>query len=182
MKIAITGALLFLLTSTTAHAIDGWVADAGPVFLTKAGELSGGGVLQSDVGYALRGRLRYSFGVLAVGGDFQTSSQKVTRGGIESLDGNYLGVTATLHPVEVLGILPYGEVGLGKVAFGDDSIIDDGGMASTYGLGVRIGLISRLGLDAGFRIMRQGGLRAQGIAQELKYDPKLFSVMVSLDL
>ena len=168
--------------------VEGWNVDGGIVLLTKAGRLRvGTGVFESDTGRAVRGRLKHGLGFLAVGLDVQTSSQKF--GGTapatapDNLSATFVGLSATVHPVTLLGLTPYGEVGLGKLFFSDERIESDGGsVASTYGLGVRVGLGMRLRLDAGFRLMSQGGLRTEGVAEEFKYDPKLFSLLLSLQL
>lgn len=181
-------AVLVLGPSAGWCQVSGWNLDGGVVWLTKSGRLRvGDGVFESDTGRAVRGRLRHGFGIVAVGADVQTSSQKF--GGTapatapSSLSATFVGLCATAHPVTLLGLTPYGEVGLGKLFFSDERIEAGGGVkASTYGLGVRLGLGPRLKLDTSFRLMRQSGLRTEGVAEEFKYDPKLFSLMLSLTL
>jgi hypothetical protein len=178
----------FFAPSRATAQVEGWNLDGGIVLLTKSGRLTlGSGVFESDTGRAVRGRLRHGFGLAAVGLDVQTSSQKF--GGTapssapSSLSATFVGLSATAHPVTLLGLTPYGEVGLGKLFFADERIDAGGGIkASTYGVGVRIGLAPRLRLDTSFRILRQSGLKLEGVTDDLKYDPKLFSLLLSLQL
>jgi hypothetical protein len=180
-------AAMVVLPSAAWCQVDGWNVDGGIVLLTKSGELHiGSSVFESDTGRAVRGRLKRGLGFVAFGLDVQTSSQKF--GGTappsapSTLSATFVGLSATAHPVTLLGLTPYGEVGLGKLFFSDERIDAGGGVASTYGIGLRLGLGAHLKLDSAFRLMQQTGLHTEGVAEELKYDPKLFSLMVSLQL
>jgi hypothetical protein len=179
----------FVLSSSPAWCqVNGVNLDGGFVYLTKAGSLHiGSGVFESDTGHAVRGRVRLGFGWLAVGADVQSSSQKLgattTATAPSSLSATYVGLNGTVHPITLLGFTPYGEAGIGKLFFSDERIDAGGGVkAVSYGLGLRMGLLPRLHLDGSFRIQRQGGLHASGVTDEFKYDPKLFSLMLSLRL
>jgi hypothetical protein len=173
--------------ATAAAQLEGLRLEGGPVFLTKAGRLNfGTGSLESDAGWALRGRLAYGLGALSIAGDFQASNQdygeSARPGAPKNLNTTFIGITAALHPVTLAFVTPYAEVGLGKLFFKDEAISGDTGIrASTYGLGVRMGG-ERVGLDVEARLMRQSGLRVRGTVEDFKYDPKLFSVMLSLKL
>lgn len=181
-------ACLVLATSEASAQVEGWNVDGGVVLLTRSGKLRvGTGVFESDTGRAVRGRIKHGLGWIAIGVDVQTSSQRF--GGTapatapSSLSATFVGLSATAHPISLLGLTPYGEVGLGKLFFADETIDAGGGIkASTYGLGVRMGLAPRIKVDASLRVMRQSGLRADGLSEEFKYDPKLFSLMLSLQL
>jgi hypothetical protein len=184
----LAAAVLVLGPSAAWCQVSGWNLEGGVVWLTKSGSLRiGDGVFESDTGRAVRGRVRRGFGIVALGVDVQTSSQKF--GGTapptapSSLSSTFIGLSATAHPVTLMGLTPYGEVGIGRLFFSDERIDEGGGVkATSYGVGLRLGLGPRVGLDAGFRILRQSGLRVEGVANELKYDPKLFSLMVTLQL
>jgi hypothetical protein len=187
-RLACAVAVLALAPSAAWCQVEGWNLDGGVVWLTRSGKLRiGSSVFESDTGRAVRGRLKRGFGWVAVGADVQTSSQKF--GGTapdtapESLSATFVGLSATAHPVTLMGLTPYGEVGLGRLFFTDERIDEGGGVGATsYGVGLRLGLGPRLKVDTSFRILRQSGLRVEGVADELKYDPKLFSLMLSLQL
>jgi hypothetical protein len=162
--------------------------EGGPVFLTKAGAIRAGrSELESDSGFALRGRVRYGMGPVSIAAEVQSSNQKyrtpAAPGAPDTLDATFLGAVAALHPFKAGAVAPYGEIGLGRLFFGDDRIAtDNGSTASTYTLGVVLGGESRVALDVGLRLMRLDRLTARGIVGEFKYDPKLFSVLLSIRL
>ena len=162
--------------------------EGGPVFLTHAGSFTfGSSEIDSDAGYAFRGRVRYGFGIISVAGEIQESSQNYgmppTPSAPQNLSATFLGATAAVHPFKLAGIAPYGEIGLGKLFFKDQSIsTDQGSTAAIYGIGVGIGLSGRIGLDVGFRLVRLGNLTAQGVATQFDYDPKEVSVLLSFKL
>jgi hypothetical protein len=186
----LVGALLLALSPLKAQAqVDGLRLEAGVVLLTKAGAITfGTSEFESDAGVAFRGRLRYGLGFVSIAADVQTSAQKYgivvpAPGAPQNLNSTFLGATVALHPFSFVGIAPYAEVGLGKLFFSDQSIsTTNGSTASTYALGATIGGRGRIGLDVGLRLMRLSNLTAQGIPGEFNYDPKLFSVMLSLRL
>lgn len=168
--------------------VQGFRIDAGPVFLTKSGHfVLGSGEIESDAGVAIRGRVRYGFGRVSVAADAESSSQEYGRparpGAPDNLNATFLGVTGAVHPFKIAGIAPYAEIGLGKLFFADEKISTESGLkASSYGLGVVFGGESRLALDLGLRLMRQTGLTVRGVAGDFKYDPKLFSALLSIRL
>ncbi len=178
---------LMTLTPALARAqVEGLQLSGGAVLLTKAGQLSvGPSAIQSDVGYAVRGRLRYGFGVVSVAGEVQSSSQKygadVSAGAPASLNATYIGATGALHPVSLLGLTPYGELGVGSLSFSDDTLKGKGGAVATFGLGTQMNLAPRVALDLSLRLMQKSFTYAP-LGRELKYDPKLFSVMLTLSL
>lgn len=179
----------FALFPAAARAqVQGLRVEGGPVFLTKSGKLSfGPSEIESDAGFAIRGRLRYGFGALSIAADLQASNQKYGKaaapGAPKDLDATFIGAVGALHPFKIAGVAPYAEIGVGRLSFSDGAISEDGGVrASSYGLGVFLGGEGRLAADVELRLMRQTGLKVQGTAQEFKYDPKLFSVMLSLRL
>jgi hypothetical protein len=184
----LAAAVLMLGPSAAWSQVSGWNLDGGVVWLTKSGSLTiGNSVFESDTGRAVRGRFKRGFGIVALGLDVQTSSQKF--GGTapptapSSLSSTFIGLSATAHPVTLMGLTPYGEVGIGRLFFSDERIDEGGGVkATSYGVGLRLGLGPRVRLDTSFRILRQSGLRVEGVADELKYDPKLFSLMLSLQI
>ena len=101
----------------------------------------------------------------------------------QKLNATFLGVTGAIHPFRVIGVAPYGEIGIGKLSYSDDAIsTDDGSPASVYGLGVVIAGEGRLGVDVSLRLVRQTSLTVEGITSDFKYDPKVFSVLLSLKL
>jgi Outer membrane protein beta-barrel domain len=181
-------ALALTLASAPAWAgIEGVRLEGGPVFLTRPGALPfGTSAIESDAGWALRGRLRIGLGAFSLAGEIQGSSQGFgapAPGGPENLNATFVGLTAGFHPVTLLRVTPYAEIGRGRLTFSDAAVEDDGGFdATTYGLGALIRLSDRVGLDASLRLLRQGGLHVSGVAADFKYDPKLFSVMLSLKL
>lgn len=184
--VTLTAALA--LAPVAAHAqVGGLSLEAGPAFLTKAGKLGvGTSAIESDAGLGLRAGLRLGLGSLSVVGEFQTASQDYpASSGVtpENLNARYLGVTAAFHPLTILRFTPYAEFGIGRLFFSDESITNDEGLKATHvGLGARLKLTDRLGLAAGFRLQRQGDLRIQGLADEFKYDPKIFSVLLTIQL
>jgi len=187
-RLVCAAAVLVIAPSAAWCQVSGWNIDGGVVWLTKSGTLHiGDGVFESDTGRAVRGRLKRGFGIAAVGLDLQTSSQKF--GGTappsapSSLSSTFVGLSATVHPVTLMGLTPYGEVGLGRLFFSDERIDEGGGVkATSYGVGVRLGLGPHFKIDGAFRVMQQKGLHVEGVADDLKYDPKLFSLMLSLEL
>jgi len=178
----------FASLSRTAFAqVEGFRLEGGPAFLTKSGTLSfSTGSIDSDSGYAIRGKLRYGFGALSLGAEVQASSQKygtVKPNAPESLSATFVGATAALHPFSLAAIAPYAEVGLGKLFFSDSRITgNDGIKASVYGLGVIFGGTGRLALGVDLRLMRETDLQVKDLGTSFKYDPKLFSVLLSLKL
>jgi hypothetical protein len=176
--------LLTLTPALVRAQVEGLQLSGGAVLITKAGKLSvGPGAIESDLGYAVRGRLRYGFGIASVAGDVQTSSQKYGAdvSAPSSLSATYIGVTGALHPVSVLGLMPYGELGVGSLAFSDATLKGKGGAVATLGLGTQVGLAPRVALDLSLRLRRKSFTYAP-LGRELKYDPKLFSVMLTLSL
>jgi hypothetical protein len=182
-------AILVVLAPVRAQAqVRGFRIEVGPVFLTKTGSFTfGPSEIESDAGFAFRGKLRYGFGALSLAADFQASAQDYGHppdpGAPDNLNAAFLGATAALHPFKIAGIAPYAEIGIGKLFFGDEKISTKGGLrASSYGLGVVLGGEGRVALDVGLRLMRETGLSAEGVVGEFKYDPKLFSVLLSIRL
>jgi len=168
--------------------VSGLRIEGGPAFLTKSGSLPfGTGAIESDAGIAIRARLRWGLGPLSVAGELQTSSQDYGQapapGAPTTLNATFLGVTGALHPFRIAGIAPYGEVGIGKLSYSDDTIsTEDSSHVSVYGLGVVIAGEGRFGLDVGLRLVRQTKLTVEGITDDFKYDPKVFSVLLSIKL
>lgn len=181
--------LTLILTPAAARAqVDGLRLEGGAVLLTKSGQIGvGPGAVESDAGFAVRGRIRYGFGWVSLAADVQGSNQKYGRpaapGAPEDLDATFVGAVGALHPISIAGFAPYVEIGLGRVFFAAEAInSDNGSTASSYGLGVMIGGGGRIALDVELRLQRLTGLTARGVSTEFKYDPKLFSVMLSLKL
>jgi hypothetical protein len=176
--------LLALLPGLAEAQVEGLQLSAGPVLLTKAGKLGvSTGALSSDLGYAVRGRVRYGFGLLSVAGELQSSSQKYGAD-VEApgqLSATYVGATGAIHPVKVVGIMPYGEVGVGSLSFTDAALKGKGGAVVTGGVGAQVSVAPRLALDLSLRLMRKT-FKVSGLSNEIKYDPKLFSVMLTLSL
>ncbi|MCU0242262.1 MAG: hypothetical protein MUF51_07545 [Vicinamibacteria bacterium] len=159
---------------------------AGGVWLTKAGEFTWGpGAIESDHGYAVRGRARYSFGMASVGLEAQSASQEYGANvkGVApwTLSSTYVGVVGAVHPIGLLGICPYAELGVGTLHFSDDVLNPESGPVFALGVGTKIGLAPRLSLDLGVRLMRKT-LRYPNLVQDIQYQPKLVSLMVSLAL
>jgi hypothetical protein len=181
-------ALVLGLSRTSLAQVDGLRVEGGVAFLTEAGGFTfGSGEINSDAGYAFRARVRYGFGFVSVAAEFQESSQKYGMPPVSSapqnLNTSFVGATAALHPFKFAGIVPYAEIGLGKLFFGDQSVsTSQGSTASVYGLGVGIGLSGRVGLDVGLRLVRLGNLTAQGIGTQFDYDPKEFGLTLSIKL
>ncbi len=181
---------LLLIPAAAAHAqTDGFSLEVGPAFLTKSGKLPfGTSAIESDAGWAIRGRLRYGIGALALAAEVQASNQNYgSEGqGIPSdLNSTYLGITGMFRPIKLGPIEPYAEVGIGRLSFSDESIAteDDSKTASTYGLGVIIAPGSgKIALDADLRLIRKTDLQFGGIGSKFKYDPKVFTVMVLVKL
>ena len=181
--------LALVLCPVAARAqVRGLRLEGGPAFLTKSGAIAlGPSAIESDSGFALRGRIRYGLGPVSIGADVQSSNQKygtpAAPGAPDTLDATFVGAVGALHPFKLGGIAPYGEIGLGRLFFGDEKIdTQNGSKASSYGLGVVLGGEGRVALDVGLRLMRLQGLTARGVVGEFKYDPKLFSVLLSLKL
>lgn len=168
--------------------VSGLRIEGGPAFLTKSGSLPfGTGAIESDAGIAIRARLRWGLGPLSVAGEIQTSSQDYGQapapGAPTTLNATFFGVTGALHPFRIAGIAPYGEVGIGKLSYSDDTIsTEDSSHVSVYGLGVVIAGEGRFGLDVGLRLVRQTSLTVEGVTSDFKYDPKVFSVLLSIKL
>ncbi len=179
---------LVLCPSGVLAQVRGLRFEGGPVFLTKSGAIRvGRSEIESDAGFALRGRIRYGLGPVSIAADVQSSNQKYGRpaapGAPDTLDARFLGAVGALHPFRVGGAAPYGEIGLGRLFFGDDRIgTENGSTASSYALGVVLGGEGRVALDVGLRLMRLERLTATGVVGEFKYDPKLFSVLLSIKL
>jgi opacity protein-like surface antigen len=185
----LAAAALLLLTAAAAQAqTDGFSVEVGPSFITKSGSVSfGTGALQSDAGWAIRGRLRYGMGALAIAGEIQASNQKYGSSGTglpSDLNSTYLGVAAMLRPIKLGPVEPYAELGIGRLSFKDDLIAtgDDSKTASTYGLGVLIAPGGRIAFDADLRVLRQTDLQFGGIGSSFKYDPKVFTAMILIKL
>jgi hypothetical protein len=191
MKISsflVVGFLALGLPSPLRAQVEGLRVEGGVVFLTHAGDFTfGTSEIESDAGYAFRGRVRYGFGFVSVAAEFQESSQNYGNAAVPSapqnLNTSFIGATAALHPFKFAGIAPYAEIGVGKLFFGDQSIsTDQGSIASVYGLGVGIGLSSKVGLDVNLRLVRLGNLTAQGLGPSFDYDPKEFGLLLSIKL
>jgi len=189
LSLAVVIGLAALSCPLTANAqVSGFRIEGGPAFLTKSGGLSfGTDAIESDAGIAIRARLRWGLGPVSVSGELQTSSQDYGQapapGAPTTLNATFLGVTGAIHPFRVIGIAPYGEVGIGKLSYSDDLIsTDNSSPASIYGVGFVIAGEGRLGVDVGLRLMRQTSLTIEGITSDFKYDPKVFSVLLSLKL
>ena len=185
--ILLLGAALALAPITAGAGVDGVRLEGGAVFLTKSGKIGfGTSAIESDAGFALRGRLRLGLGLISIAGEIQGSSQDYSSNAgaaPENLNATFLGVNGSFHPITVLRLTPYAEVGVGRLFFSDESFTEDEGIKAThFGLGVLVNLTDRVGLEVGLRRQQQGGLRVRGSTQELKYEPKLFSVMLSLRL
>jgi len=186
MKKLLALIVLALVPATARAQVEGLHIEGGAVFLTKSGKLNfGTSAIESDAGWAVRGRLRYGVGFLSVAGDVQASNQKyggAEPGAPQNLDATFVGVTAALHPVKLGVVAPYAEIGRGKLFYGDDRINKDAGSAaSSYGLGVLLGG-EKVSLDVELRLLRQTGLELKGTGQEFKYDPKMLSLMLSIRL
>lgn len=178
---------LVLLPGLARGQTEGLNFEVGPAFLTKAGALGvGTSAIESNTGYGLRVRLRLGLNSLSLAAEFQTASQDYpAASGVtpENLNARYLGVAGAFHPITILRLTPYAEFGLGRLFFADERITEDEGIkASHVGLGVQLKLMDRMGLDAGLRLQRQGGLRLEGLPDEFKYDPKIFAVLLTIRL
>jgi len=188
MRLLLPAVFIMAAVPWTAQAqVEGLRVEGGPVWLTRSGSLHfGTSSIRSNAGVAVRGRLRYGVGALAIAGEVQASFQGYDAepaGPIDTLDATWLGATVSLAPIRFGGVAPYAEVGLGKLFFKDDAIdTRSGTTASVYGLGVAIAGRGRLGFDAALRLVRRDGLRAPGVVDDFKYDPKTFAVMLSLRL
>jgi hypothetical protein len=178
---------LFLPLPATAQ-VNGLHVEGGVVLLTHAGSFTfGTSEIDSDAGYAFRGRVRYGLGIVSVAAEVQETSQNYgmppNASAPQDLNNTFVGATAAIHPFKLVGIVPYGEIGLGKMFFGDSHIsTDQGSTASIYGLGVGLGTSGRIGLDVGLRLQRLGNLTATGISSGFDYNPLLFHVMLSIKL
>jgi hypothetical protein len=176
------------LPASLRAQVEGFRVEAGVVLLTHSGSFDfGSSAIESDSGYAFRGRLRYAFGPVSLAAEIQESSQQYgmppSASAPQNLNATFVGATGALHPFKIVGIAPYVEIGIGKLFFGDQSIsTSQGSIASVYGLGAGIGLSGRIGLDVGLRLVRLGSLTAQGVASQFDYDPKEFSVTLSIKL
>jgi len=182
-------AMLALILPGTLHAqVEGLRIEGGVVFLTQAGSFTfGPSEVESDAGYAFRARVRYGFGFLSVAAEFQESSQSYgsppSASAPQNLNTSFVGATAAVHPFKFAGVVPYAEIGIGKLFFGDQSIsTDQGSTAAVYGLGVGFGLSSKVGIDVGLRLVRLGNLTAQGVVPSFDYDPKELGLMLSIKL
>jgi hypothetical protein len=178
---------ILALAPVVAQAqVEGLQVSAGVTLLTKAGAIGvGPGALASDLGFAARGRVRYGFGLLSVAGDVQSSSQDygadVKALAPWKLSATYVGATGAVHPLRLAGVMPYAELGIGSLAFSDEQLKGKGGVVATLGLGAQVSVAPRLALDVSLRVMRKS-FRPSGLSSEIKYDPKLFSVMATLSL
>jgi hypothetical protein len=187
-KLLIVVAIGVVLVPGTAGAQpDGVRLEGGPVFLTKSGSLPlGASAIESDAGFAFRGRLRVGIGAFSLAGEVQASSQKYGSpepGAPQDLDATLLAVALGFHPFTLLRLTPYAELGRGRLSLSDPAIDGDRGFrATSYGLGTFVALTDRVGLDVSLRLVRQAGLRLTGLGQELKYDPKQFAVTLSIRL
>jgi len=133
-------AMLALILPGTLHAqVEGLRIEGGVVFLTQAGSFTfGPSEVESDAGYAFRARVRYGFGFLSVAAEFQESSQSYgsppSASAPQNLNTSFVGATAAVHPFKFAGVVPYAEIGIGKLFFGDQSIsTDQGSTAAVYG-------------------------------------------------
>jgi hypothetical protein len=179
-------ALALLPVAATAQ-VGGLSLEAGPAFLTKAGTLDfGTGAIESDAGFGVRVALRLGLGGLSLAGEFQTASQDYPAGaGVtpENLNARFVGITGAFHPITIVRFTPYAEFGVGRLFFSDESITNDDGLKAAHvGLGARLRLTERFGIAAGLRLQRQNELRVQGLADDFKYDPKIFTVLLTIQL
>lgn len=184
-SILLLGAALALFPAAAGAGAGGARLEAGAVFLTKSGKIGfGTSAIESDAGFALRGRLRLGLGAFSIAGEIQGSSQDYgSNARPENLNATFLGVNGAFHPITIARLTPYAEVGVGRLLFSDESITEDEGIKAThFGLGVFVDLTDRVGLELGLRRQHQGGLGVQGSTREFKYEPKLFSVLLSLRL
>lgn len=178
----------FALAPAAAVAqVSGLSLEAGPAFLTKAGSLPfDTGAIESEAGFGVRVGLRLGLGALSLVGEFQTASQDYPAGsGVapENLNARYVGVTGAFHPVTILRFTPYAEFGIGRMFFSDESITNDDGIKATLvGFGGRFRLSQRIGVAAGLRLQQQSDLQLQGLPAQFKYDPKIFSVLLTIQL
>jgi hypothetical protein len=187
LSFAVLAALL--LCPAAEAAVTGLTLEAGPVFLTKAGKIKTISTkdIESDAGVAFRGLARLGLGPASVALEAQTSSQKYKDSNAtdvpNNLNASYVGLLGAVHPITILGISPYIELGFGKLSFSDSLITHDGGVkATTYGLGALFRPTQRIGIDLDLRILQQGDLMTEGSVEKFKYDPKLFSAMVTYAL
>lgn len=178
---------VLILAPVLAQAqVEGLQVSAGVTLLTKAGKIGvGPSALESDLGFAVRGRVRYGFGLLSVAGELQSSSQDygadVKAQAPWKLSATYVGATGALHPLRLAGLMPYAELGIGSLGFSDELLKGKGGVVATGGLGAQLSVAPRLALDVSLRLMRKS-FSPTGLSNEIKYDPKLFSVMLTLSL
>lgn len=181
----ILGLALALTPSAARAGMSGLSVEAGPVFLTKSGKLTfGTSSVESDAGVAIRGRVRLGMRLFSIAGEAQGSSQDYgsrTAGAPENLNATFVGVNAAFHPISVLRLTPYAEFGVGKLKFSDERIENDG-RATHFGLGTHVSLTDKVGVEIGLRLQRNGDLKVQGLTQDFKYDPKLFSVLLTIGL
>lgn len=190
MKLRFLAAALTALAITPVSAsaqVGGLSLEGGPAFLTKAGALDfGSGAIESDSGFGVRVGLRLGLGGLSLAAEFQTASQDYPAGaGVtpENLNARFAGVTGAFHPITILRFTPYAEFGVGRLFFSDESITNDDGVKAVHvGLGARLRLTERVGVAAGLRLQRQTELRLQGLSDDFKYDPKIFSVLLTIQL
>jgi hypothetical protein len=187
MSLLALAAAVALAPSAAVAQVSGFSIEAGPAFLTKSGSLGfGTDALESDAGFGLRVGLRLGLGTLSVVGEYQTASQDYpASSGVapENLNARYVGITGAFHPVTILGFTPYAEFGIGRLFFADESITNDDGIKATLvGFGTRFRLSTRIGLHAGLRFQQQGDLQLEGLQQGFEYDPKIFSVLLTIRL
>jgi hypothetical protein len=187
MRRVLAMTVLALTPSLAEAQVEGFRLEGGVAFLTKSGSLSfGTSAIESDAGVAVRGALRFGISSLSLAAEIQSSSQGYNQpvpGYPQSLNATYIGLSAAIHPFSVVRITPYIEGGIGRLFFADDKINEQSGVhAWTAGLGARIKLAERLDLDLGLRLLQQGDVALSGLPQTFKYDPKLFSILLSLKL
>lgn len=180
-------AALALAPGVASAQVGGLSLEAGPAFLTRAGALDfGSGAIESDAGVGVRVELRLGLGGLSLAAEFQTASQDYPSGaGVtpENLNARFVGVTGAFHPISILRFTPYAEFGIGRLFFSDESITNDDGLKAAHvGLGARLRVTDRLGVAAGLRLQRQSELRLQGLPEDFKYDPKIFTVLLTIQL
>jgi hypothetical protein len=173
-------------TPTSAQAqIDGLRFEAGLAALTNAGDIAfDSGDIESEAGWALRGRVRYGLGVVSFAGEIQQASQgydtNSPAGSPQNLNGTYLGLSIAIHPFEIFTLSPYFSLGKGKHYFADERIdADEASGLYTYGIGCLVGKNSQMAIDVEARLFRQTKLHTSGSVHAFKYDPKVVSVMLS---
>lgn len=115
-----------------------------------------GGSSESHTGW--RGVVRLGIGPLSAGAEMGA------RGDAAALP-RYGGVFAAFHPLGILGLAPYVDVGVGRAfAAGESWAIDGGRAAWTYGAGAEFHLNHHWGVNAGVHVVREGHPAVNDIA------------------